>query len=307
MGVAIITDLNLSSANLGQVEFVEEVDLEALTVTRGATSDNQVPFYVAYTPAKTNQKGVTWSVSGSSYVAIDASTGVLTIKEGASNAKITVKATSTVNTGISATLETTVSYADTPIQFASADVKAALLATFDTDGDGEISKTEAAAKALTTELSSITTEFTFHEFQYFTGTTVLNMRNTKVSEITMPASLTSVGQGQFESNKNLKKVKFQEGLKSLDTVAIRSNTSLVLIDFPTTLTDIGYCGFSMSASGAVAIFRATTPPNYVSAYASMMPSDGKIYVPDASVDAYKAATGWSLVASLIYPLSEYEG
>ncbi len=307
MGVAIITDLNLSAANLGQVEFVEEVDLEALTVTRGATADNQVPFYVAYTPAKTNQKGVTWSVSGSSYVSIDASTGVLTIKEGASNAKITVKATSTVNTSISATLETTVSYADTPIQFASAEVKAALLSTFDTDGDGEISKTEAAAKALTTELASIATAFTFNEFQYFTGTTQLLMKDTKVSEVTMPASLTSVGTSGLEGNPNLKRVKFQEGLKTMGSVAIRSNSSLVLVDFPTTLTDIGYCAFSMSASGAVAIFRATTPPSYVSCFSSIMPSDGKIYVPDASVDAYKAADGWSVVASLIYPLSEYEG
>lgn len=307
MGVAIITDLNLSAANLGQVEFVEEVDLEALTVTRGATADNQVPFYVAYTPAKTNQKGVTWSVSGSSYVSIDASTGVLTIKEGASNAKITVKATSTVNTSISATLETTVSYADTPIQFASAEVKAALLSTFDTDGDGEISKTEAAAKALTTELASIATAFTFNEFQYFTGTTQLLMKDTKVSEVTMPASLTSVGTSGLEGNPNLKRVKFQEGLKTMDFVAIRNNSSLVLVDFPTTLTDIGYCAFSMSASGAIVILRATTPVSYVSCHASIMPSDGKIYVPDAIVDAYKAADGWSNVASLIYPLSEYEG
>ena len=32
---------------------------------------------------------------------------------------------------------------------------------------------------------------------------------------------------------------------------------------------------------------------------------GKIYVPDNSVDAYKAATNWSQYADRIKPLSEY--
>ena len=34
-------------------------------------------------------------------------------------------------------------------------------------------------------------------------------------------------------------------------------------------------------------------------------TDGKIYVPDESVDVYKAATNWKAHASKIYPLSEY--
>lgn len=33
--------------------------------------------------------------------------------------------------------------------------------------------------------------------------------------------------------------------------------------------------------------------------------DGYIYVPDALVDSYKAATNWSTYASQIRPLSEY--
>ena len=34
---------------------------------------------------------------------------------------------------------------------------------------------------------------------------------------------------------------------------------------------------------------------------------GNVYVPDASVNAYKAATGWSIFANDILPLSQYSG
>jgi hypothetical protein len=41
------------------------------------------------------------------------------------------------------------------------------------------------------------------------------------------------------------------------------------------------------------------------AYSGLGATAAIIYVPDSSVDAYKAAENWSTYASRIYPLSEY--
>lgn len=58
------------------------------------------------------------------------------------------------------------------------------------------------------------------------------------------------------------------------------------------------------------IIRSTTVPQvesngdvYIDAFGG---SNVKIYVPDAAVNDYKNATGWSNVASYIYPLSDYQ-
>ena len=54
------------------------------------------------------------------------------------------------------------------------------------------------------------------------------------------------------------------------------------------------------------VVEATTPPTLASASLPQL-NDTKltsIYVPDASVEAYKAASGWSTFASIIKPISE---
>lgn len=51
------------------------------------------------------------------------------------------------------------------------------------------------------------------------------------------------------------------------------------------------------------VIRTATPPSITESTFSSVP--GAVYVPDASVDAYKAATHWSKYASVIKPLSEY--
>lgn len=53
------------------------------------------------------------------------------------------------------------------------------------------------------------------------------------------------------------------------------------------------------------IVRAVTPPELVNTNALAKTNNCPIYVPDASVDAYKAAANWSTYADRIRPLSEY--
>ena len=50
----------------------------------------------------------------------------------------------------------------------------------------------------------------------------------------------------------------------------------------------------------------TTPPT-ISGSWFRYNTGGKVYVPDNSVETYKAASGWSTYASKIYPMSEYTG
>lgn len=53
------------------------------------------------------------------------------------------------------------------------------------------------------------------------------------------------------------------------------------------------------------VVEATTPP-FVEGLGSAFEGDG-IYVPDESVNAYKAATGWDESVSKIFPISQYSG
>lgn len=53
------------------------------------------------------------------------------------------------------------------------------------------------------------------------------------------------------------------------------------------------------------VIEATTPPS-TELGGSDMPVDN-IFVPDESVNAYKAASGWSDRAGVIFPISDYQG
>lgn len=103
---------------------------------------------------------------------------------------------------------------------------------------------------------------------------------------------------------SIKNVKFKEGLESIEGQVFHT-TSTLSIDLPSTVTDVSG-QLLRSTSMPKLIIRATTPPTWASASSYGAPSDLAIYVPDASVDAYKAATGWSSVDTKIHPLSDIE-
>ena len=75
-------------------------------------------------------------------------------------------------------------------------------------------------------------------------------------------------------------------------------TKAQLVDLPATITSIP----NYSRNTSVWIIRAINPPSI----ANYSPMNGEIYVPDDSVGAYKAATGWTRFAAKIHPISEYD-
>lgn len=76
------------------------------------------------------------------------------------------------------------------------------------------------------------------------------------------------------------------------------------IEHPSTVTSIGTSTYQNCYACLKYIFRSTTPPTLSStnAFTGINPS-AKIYVPDASLATYQAATNWSTYANYIYPIS----
>lgn len=129
-------------------------------------------------------------------------------------------------------------------------------------------------------------------------------QNGSFEEITFPASLTSISSSFYGCGK-LKRVLNIENtqLTSIGDNAFRYCSALTEISLPASLTSIGRQSFQGCSSLQYIRIEATTPPTLASTNA--IPSTiGAIYVPDASVAAYQAATNWSSFASKIKGISE---
>ena len=119
---------------------------------------------------------------------------------------------------------------------------------FDTNGDGELSYTEAAA---VTDLSKMTltrrTFKTFNEFQYFTSVKTVPdscfITADSLREITFPKSITTIGDSAFKDCINLNAVVMSEGVKTISSSAFSGCTKLTSIYLPESVTSIGYEAF----------------------------------------------------------------
>lgn len=81
--------------------------------------------------------------------------------------------------------------------------------------------------------------------------------------------------------------------------------SLTSVDIGENCTSIGRYAFRNCYALATFIIRATTPPALAATDAfGGVPSTLKIYVPDASIDTYKAEANWSSYVNNFHPLSE---
>jgi hypothetical protein len=128
--------------------------------------------------------------------------------------------------------------------------------------------------------------------------------NSGIKEVVYPDTVTSLFPNIFQNCRFLKKVKLNNTLTSVGNFAFADCPNIESLEFPDTLTSIGGGCFQNNISTLEYTFLSTTPPtlSFTSAFTGINAAC-KIYVPDASVAAYKAATNWVTYANYIYPLS----
>ena len=106
----------------------------------------------------------------------------------------------------------------------------------------------------------------------------------------------------FSHCPNLKDVDFSFNTTTIDFGAFSSCYSLESIEIPSAIESINYEAFKNCENLASVYVHATTPPTLRNDSFDGTPiadGTGTIYVPSESVNAYKAASGWSTYASQI--------
>ena len=124
-------------------------------------------------------------------------------------------------------------------------------------------------------------------------------------ELFVHEGITRIGTGACFNMQKLKTCSLPNSLQTIDPYAFESCTSLTKIHLKGNVQYIGYGAFIRSSKLSKVIIDAITPPTLGDKTAfNSTASNRLIYVPDASVDAYKSATNWSTYADAIRPLSE---
>ena len=117
---------------------------------------------------------------------------------------------------------------------------------------------------------------------------------TSLTSITIPDSVTSIEWSTFSNCTSLTSVTIPDSVTSIGGYAFRECTSLTSVTIPDSVTSIGYQAFQNCTSLKEVYCKAMTPPTLGADAFNEIPT---IYVPTASVDAYKVANGWKDYAS----------
>lgn len=146
----------------------------------------------------------------------------------------------------------------------------------------------------------------------YTSTSITRAEVTSISGygtmtgVTIGGCVQSVGVGAF-SGLPLENVVIEEGVTTIGGQAFRYNPNLKTVDLPSTVTSIANYALQIPTGTTTTAFetltvRATTPPTIYSSSIVINNPGGLVWtikVPAASVDAYKAASGWSSFSSRI--------
>ena len=121
---------------------------------------------------------------------------------------------------------------------------------------------------------------------------------TSLSSVTIGSGLTSVGDDIFAYCSSITNVSITEGLTKLGYSMFNNCVKLSSVVIPSTIEYIGGNAFSY-CSGLTSVTCLAENPPELGDTAAFYNSTCPIYVPSASVDAYKSATNWSTYASRI--------
>jgi hypothetical protein len=105
--------------------------------------------------------------------------------------------------------------------------------------------------------------------------------------------VSTIGENAFSGCTMLASVTIPDTVTSIGTDAFYGCSGLTSITIPSGVTSIGYRAFNNCRALTSITINAVTPPS-IELYAFNYTNDCPIYVPAESVDAYKAASGWSI-------------
>lgn len=165
------------------------------------------------------------------------------------------------------------------IQFEDENVKNLCVATWDTDGDGELSYDEAAAvTTLGTVFKGNTEIQSFNELRYFTGLTALDDTFngcTSLRRITIPVNVKTIGVTTFRSCIQLLRIMFEKGAK-LGVIQGDTSTSfrgtfsdctaLIAIEIPASVRGIETAAFNGCSSLTTVTFEEGSQLKTISGY-----------------------------------------
>ena len=149
---------------------------------------------------------------------------------------------------------------DSPIVISDAKVKAICLANWDSNGDGQLSKAEAAAvTSLGTAFQGNTEISSFNELQYFTGLTKIANDAfygcTGLNSVTLSNSVTEIGEEAFYNCTGLKAINWGTGIKKIGDFAFCNDydSELESVTIPDGVEEIGWLAFLSSALTTVTL------------------------------------------------------
>ena len=114
----------------------------------------------------------------------------------------------------------------------------------------------------------------------------------KTGSVTIPNSVTSIGAAAIEGCTGLTSITIPNSVTSIGERAFFGCTGLTSLTIPNSVTSIGSSAFYKCTGLTSMTVEATNPPYYSSTYNIVSNYNIPLYVPAASVDAYKAADEW---------------
>ena len=133
----------------------------------------------------------------------------------------------------------------------------------------------------------------------------LGRKDTLIS-VVFPETLRTLGNSTLYGASNLTECILNEGLNEISDNVFLNCISLPDIIIPSTVTSIGTNTFKGCTGLEFMVFKPLTPPSLNSTSLSNT-NNCPIYVPDASVEAYKSATNWNAYAPRIQSIFYYLG
>ncbi len=124
-----------------------------------------------------------------------------------------------------------------------------------------------------------------------------------LTSISYSSSVSAISTALHSGCFSLNEIYLPSSILTIGTTAFYNCYALMSISIPASVSVIGSGMFAYTYSCLSYVINNTTPPTLTSDAFTGINQIAKIYVPDASVDAYKAATNWITLANYIYPLS----